>query len=106
MFEIYQLEPNASINNGLILPETNTLTLTCAAWGEWSPKEVPRCIRKYCCSYKKNHKITVFNSIFQKLFILAVNCTEIPVEAPNNDRGRYDWTADNGTHYGTLITYE
>ena len=46
VFEIYQVQPNASINNGLILPETNKLTATCAAWGEWSPKNVPKCIRK------------------------------------------------------------
>ena len=46
VFEIYQTTPNMSINNGLMLPEKNSLTSTCAAWGEWSPKEIPRCIRK------------------------------------------------------------
>ena len=46
VFEIYQVQPNVSINNGLILPETNKLTATCAAWGEWSPKNIPKCIRK------------------------------------------------------------
>ena len=46
VFEIYQSPPNDSVNHGLIVPETNILNLNCAPWGEWSPKEVPRCIRK------------------------------------------------------------
>ena len=53
VFEIYQLEPNASINNGLVLPETSTLTISCAAWGEWRPKQIPRCIRKYTISLRR-----------------------------------------------------
>ena len=58
----------------------------------------------------ENNKI--FHIFVKILFILAVNCTELPVEAPNNDRGKYDWTNGNGTqngngtHYGTIITYE
>ena len=40
------MEPNISINYGLIQPETDKLVASCAAWGDWSPKEIPRCIRK------------------------------------------------------------
>ena len=45
------------------------------------------------------------------MYISAVNCTDIPIPAPGtlvqpNDRGTYDWTKDNGTHYGTLIRYK
>ena len=45
------------------------------------------------------------------MYILAVNCTDIPIPAPGtllapSDRGTYDWTIENGTHYGTLIRYK
>ena len=46
VFEIYQAEPNVSVNFGLIVNETNTFTMTCAAWASWSPPKVPKCIRE------------------------------------------------------------
>ena len=50
VFEIYQDYPNFTINFGLIEPETDTVNLTCEAFADWSPSEVPRCIRK-CNDY-------------------------------------------------------
>ena len=123
VFEIYQLEPNVSVNHGLIVPETNTLIMTCAAWGEWSPKKVPRCIRKQILHSKLSitlhHYVIIIEFIFcthtQKLIlIIAVNCTELPVTVPNNDRGMFDWTKEDyevptddylPRHYGTTVTY-
>ena len=46
VFKIYQTEPNAAVNNGLIVPETNKLTITCDAGGRWSPENIPECICK------------------------------------------------------------
>ena len=49
-----------------------------------------------------------------KIYILATNCTEMPVLAPNNDRGKFDWTTEDRkvpntgalpVHFGTLIRY-
>ena len=37
---------NESANFGRLIPERNSITLTCAAWGNWSPSNVPMCIRK------------------------------------------------------------
>ena len=37
---------NESLNFGRILPEMGSVTLTCAAWGNWSPPKVPSCIRE------------------------------------------------------------
>ena len=63
MFEIYQSPPNETVNNGLIVPETNILDLNCAPWGEWNPKEVPRCIRKNINGlHNHNRKLLVGNA--------------------------------------------
>ena len=49
-----------------------------------------------------------------KYIFLATNCTEMPVLAPNNDRGKFDWTIEDRkvpntealpVHFGTLIRY-
>ena len=48
VFEIYQHPvPNASINFGLIVDETDILNITCAPYGLWDPQEVPPCIRTF-----------------------------------------------------------
>ena len=48
------------------------------------------------------------------IYFLATNCTEMPVLAPNNDRGKFDWTIEDRkvpnteslpVHFGTLIRY-
>lgn len=46
VFEIYQDSPNFTVNFGLIEEETAVINLTCAAYGEWEPAEIPTCIRK------------------------------------------------------------
>ena len=46
VFEIYQDTPNFTLNFGLIEDETAVINLTCAAYGEWEPAEIPTCIRK------------------------------------------------------------
>ncbi len=46
VFQIYQDFPNLTINNGLIVDETSTLTAVCALWGNWDPPQLPLCIRK------------------------------------------------------------
>ena len=69
------------------------------------------------------HMIKVFGYIFLSLirwkgmlniYFLATNCTEMPVLAPNNDRGKFDWTIEDRkvpntealpVHFGTLIRY-
>ena len=46
VFQVYQDKPDPNKNHGLRVPESNKLTLECAAWGDWNPKQVPLCIRK------------------------------------------------------------
>ena len=128
MFEIYQIEPNVSINYGLVLPETRLLTATCAAWGEWRPKDIPRCIRKGKWRDEKLDDFVLMLDMFLQrllfnpvclflhttLLIVAVNCTEPPLSVPGNDRGMFDWTIEEYNvlndellprHYGVLIRY-
>ena len=61
VFDLYQDDPifgnhsitldNAVFSNeienfGRLHPERRSITLTCAAWGNWSPPVLPICIRK------------------------------------------------------------
>ena len=46
VFEIYSEPYNPDVNHGLIVDEKSILTAQCAAWGDWNPPIVPRCIRK------------------------------------------------------------
>ena len=41
-----QFSTNESANFGRLIPERRSITITCAAWGDWSPPSVPLCLRE------------------------------------------------------------
>ena len=101
VFEIYQDFPNITINFGLIEEETDTVNLTCEAFADWSPNEVPPCIRMY---FSILHVKITHNIICTYIF-LAKNCTDEPFEAPGADKGISDWDGVSMS-YETVIKYE
>ena len=61
MFDLYQNDPifgnhsvtldndvfsNEIANFGRLIPERRSITLSCEAWGNWSPPVLPLCLRK------------------------------------------------------------
>ena len=99
VFEIYQDTPNFTLNFGLIEDETAVINLTCAAYGEWEPAEIPTCIRKKHLISKNHFCISYF------LFLcVAVNCTDDPYIVENDAKGMFDWDGYNKS-YNTVVRY-
>ena len=130
VFDLYQNDPifgnhsitldnnvfsNEIANFGRLIPERRSITLSCAAWGNWSPPVLPLCLRK-----KTTKSIILFTInkikswICKNQYILtilciftAANCTIDPPSPSKNgtDRGWSDWNNQAKSHK-TSITYE
>ena len=85
--------------------ELETFEVECAANAVWTPRPLngmdymPYCIRNYQLPPSSSYKTNVF---------LAINCTEAPYPAFQNDLLMSNWTGIEGIHprpYATAIKY-